>query len=581
MKARITALADAFVNTLRNCQEECSATIYEGNVQIQLVQRLKIPLHNIKSPVLVCEKAIPKPERDDETENSEVEDPAEPLLNQGPQGLTVTKARQLLSYYVISQNPTMCQGRNLALCPLWVRCDSSDSEGTCWVGAETICNGNKVTAVKMLNVSSKGPAIGKTSLITLEELKHTHTKMHRPTTMTTRGFATYNLFGSTVVENTVIESQSTVTVDFKWSNVQSILQTPPLSSTATLNIRIASGDMRSPIYEQYKEMEFVQILADGVSTGGTDWVEPLDTVPAMELVKALIDDLQIKTKAVQNQSLDGNQIPKARTESSSVDSSVFSTVLTERGDLDFVEQLWVKMRRSVTSYQDIVDCLKLVIKALKYDNIKPWIHRESSSSLSKLILKSYSKELQPVGLTGLAPVRMLLETGLDKMRRDYINYFVGQQLTTLKGLSYYLNTEVDLLEQVVRVKKLHHLLEMVVTCGTFLSLAYEHLFALSQSCLEHYETNPYDEDHRFQLQIRPAVISSFYQKEQPLMWGMEVSSGQGPKEVKTSWQLSDRCPVDHVNTDSTDFPFEVTVNGDCEESVHFETRSLCSLVSFA
>lgn len=52
--------------------------------------------------------------------------------------------------------------------------------------------------------------------------------------MAIKGSARFNLFGSTVVENTMIESQSSVTVDFKWSHVESILETPPLSSTATL-----------------------------------------------------------------------------------------------------------------------------------------------------------------------------------------------------------------------------------------------------------------------------------------------------------------------------------------------------------
>lgn len=49
-----------------------------------------------------------------------------------------------------------------------------------------------------------------------------------------KGSARFNLFGSTVVENTTVESQNTVTVDFKWSHVESILEIPPLSSTATL-----------------------------------------------------------------------------------------------------------------------------------------------------------------------------------------------------------------------------------------------------------------------------------------------------------------------------------------------------------
>lgn len=53
------------------------------------------------------------------------------------------------------------------------------------------------------------------------------------------------------------------------------------------------------------------------------------------------------------------------------------------------------------------------------------IHRDSSSSLSKLIMQSYHQQIDHVSLTGVTPVNMLLEMGLDKMRKDYINYLIG------------------------------------------------------------------------------------------------------------------------------------------------------------
>lgn len=103
-------------------------------------------------------------------------------------------------------------------------------------------------------------------------------------------------------------------------------------------------------------------------------------------------------------------------------------------------------------------------------------------------------------------------------------------------------------------------------------------FVFHRSCLQHYKTNPYNEEHEFKLQIKPALISDFCQKyeeilwsmilfhwnkfnyeivlncrlihvfhrEQPMMWGVEVSSGQDPHEVRTCLQLSDRPLVDHI-----------------------------------
>ena len=52
--------------------------------------------------------------------------------------------------------------------------------------------------------------------------------------VTTRGFAQYELFKSTALDDTLAASQTTITLDISWSPVDEILQSPPLSSTATL-----------------------------------------------------------------------------------------------------------------------------------------------------------------------------------------------------------------------------------------------------------------------------------------------------------------------------------------------------------
>ncbi|XP_031138462.1 protein zwilch homolog [Sander lucioperca] len=589
MGSKVISSAKEFYNILRSLQDEESnkPCIYEEDIQMLKMNGDRIPVLNMycgNQPVFICEKAVPKiNEPDDqqmsETSNCTDDDDADDNALQrelGPQPLTIMKARQLLSWYTLSQNANVSGvDNNPALHPLWVRCDMSDPARTTWFGAETVCTGNKVSGVKLYSVTCKGSTVGKKSLITLDKLKQEHKKRQPSSSMAIKGSARFSLFGSTVVENTLIESQSSVTVDFKWSHVESILETPPLSSTATLNIKVSSGDMRSPMYEMYRELEFLQTLADGLRTGETEWMEPLESTSAVNLTKAFLEELQGTAKTLQDQAPKTTEPTKTKSET---DTPIFNSFL-ERGDLDFVEQLWVRMRKSVTSYQDIGDCLKLVTEALRYGDIKPWIHRDSSSSLSKLILQSYHQQIDHVSLTGVTPVHMLLEMGLDKMRKDYINYLIGEELTTLNHLCYYLSTEVDLQEQVIRLRKLHHLLEIIVTCRTFLGLPYDRLFLLTQSCLQHYKTFPYNEEHEFKLQIKPALISHFYQKEQPVVWEAEVSSGHGPREVRTSIQLSDRPLVDHVIFE-TDYPNE-TVNGDSEDPAFFSTMVCCSLVNFA
>lgn len=46
--------------------------------------------------------------------------------------------------------------------------------------------------------------------------------------------------------------------------------------------------------------------------------------------------------------------------------------------------------------------------------------------------------------------------------------------------------------------------------------------------------------------MHPCFSVFVFYREQPVLWGVEVSSGHGPREVRTALQLSDRPLVDHV-----------------------------------
>uniref|UniRef100_A0A8D0HCZ0 Protein zwilch n=1 Tax=Sphenodon punctatus TaxID=8508 RepID=A0A8D0HCZ0_SPHPU len=445
---------------------------------------------------------------------------------------------QLISLYTMSQNPNMTHlniSKTVVLPPLWVRCDSSDPQHTCWLGAEPLRTGDKIAGMKFHMVTCNAD---KTCFANLEELKKAHKIRHHSSTVTTKGFAQYELFRTTSLEDTLIESESNIYVDIAWNTVDKILQIPPLTSAATLNTILAPGDPRSPVYQLHRELQFLLVLSEGLKTGISDWPEPVEAKTAVELVRELLDEGQCDT-------------PEE-------DSSIKS-FFKERGDLDFAEQLWCTMRKSVTSYQDLVECFTLI--SLECGKIQPWIHQGSSSLLSKLIQQSYRGTMEAVSLTGVTPIKMLLELGLDKMKKDYVSCFID----------YFIDTSVDLQEQVHRVQKLHHMLEIVVSCRLLLKFKHENLFPLTQSCIKYYKENPLNEKHVFQLPVRPTLVSGIYQNDQPQIWRVEISSGHGQKEVKTVWQICVTCPAEHMTSSSL---------GNSEERMYFITMANCSQVSF-
>ncbi|NXL65439.1 ZWILC protein, partial [Chordeiles acutipennis] len=540
---------------------------WNGNNMIYILQKAQ---HNEESDTM--EESNP----DDAIYASELL----PKESSGPVALPVRRAKQLISLYTMVQNPNMTHLNSselVVLPPLWIRCDGSDPEHTCWLGAEPLKAGNKITGINFYTVTCDGPTADKNCFANLEELKMAHKMKHHSSIVMTKGFAQYELIRATAIEDTLVESESNIYVDITWNTVDKILEMPPLISAATLNITLESGDPRSPVYQLYRELQFLLALAEGLKTGVTEWPEPLESESAVELVQEFLTDLKKK--------LDGycvsgntNETEKIKCDTAAVDSSIKS-VFSERGDLDFAEQLWCKMR-SVSSYQELIECFTLVIKSLEHGEIQPWIHQGSSSLLSKLIQQSYHGKIEVVSLSGITPIQMLLEIGLDKMKKDYVSFFIVKSRSCLLFQDYFISTSVDLQEQVHRVQKLHHMLEIMVSCTVLLHFKHENLFPLTQICMKYYKENPLNEKHVFQLPIRPALVKKFYQNDHPELWQVDISSGHGQKEVKTKWQVSTNPPVEHMTSNNTGLFSDSTVNGSSEERMYFITMAKCSQVHF-
>ncbi|XP_045251551.2 protein zwilch homolog isoform X2 [Macaca fascicularis] len=555
-----------------------------ADVQVQLISKDQPnPLKNILNEndlVFIVEKVPLEKEETSHIEELQSEETAISDFstgeNVGPLALPVGKARQLIGLYTMAHNPNMTHLKiNLpvtALPPLWVRCDSSDPEGTCWLGAELITTNDSITGIVLYVVSCKAD---KNYSVNLENLKNLHKKRHHLSTVTSRGFAQYELFKSSALDDTITASQTAITLDISWSPVDEILQIPPLSSAATLNIKVESGEPRGPLNHLYRELKFLLVLADGLRTGVTEWLEPLEAKSAVELVQEFLNDLN-KLDGFGDSTKKDTEVETVKHDTAAVDRSV-KRLFKARSDLDFAEQLWCKMSSSVISYQDLVKCFTLIIQSLQRGDIQPWLHSGSNSLLSKLIHQSYHGTMDTVSLSGTTPVQMLLEIGLDKLKKDYISFFIGQELASLNHLEYFIAPSVDIQEQVYRVQKLHHILEILVSCMPFIKSQHELLFSLTQICIKYYKQNPLDEQHIFQLPVRPTAVKNLYQSEKPQKWRVEIYSGQ--KKIKTVWQLSDSSPVDHLNFHKPDFS-ELTLNGSLEERISFTNMVTCSQVHF-
>ncbi|KAK7809014.1 hypothetical protein U0070_001271 [Myodes glareolus] len=276
MWARMNRAAEEFyARLLQELNEEKKGVckdpfFYEADVQVQLISKgqpdLLKTLLNENSSVFLVEKVLLEKEETSHVEEPQAEETAisdfSTSENIRPLALPVGRARQLIGLYTMAHNPNMTHLKIkqpiTALPPLWVRCDSSDPEGTCWLGVELITAKDIITGVVLYVVTCKAD---KNYSEDLENLKNSHKKRHHLSAVTARGFAQYELFKSTDLDDVVTPSQTTVTLDLSWSPVDEILQTPPLSSTATLAVNHdAAAVDRSVLITVREDLDFAEQL---------------------------------------------------------------------------------------------------------------------------------------------------------------------------------------------------------------------------------------------------------------------------------------------------------------------------------
>ena len=59
------------------------------------------------------------------------------------------------------------------------------------------------------------------------------------------------------------------------------------------------------------------------------------------------------------------------------------------------------------------------------------VHKSNHAPLTQLVRDSYYGKMVLPTLEGLLPLQMLVEIGTEKLKRDYINTFIGKLITIL------------------------------------------------------------------------------------------------------------------------------------------------------
>ena len=251
-------------------------------------------------------------------------------------------------------------------------------------------------------------------------------------------------------------------LQFSWKDPAGLNCPPPESSEAILKLSCVPGDQFSPVLPMYEELQSLFRLCK-ILSGEIDW-------PASGDEEEILMSSGYKTHEEVETFIQEMAHPLTKPADITVMSPTADHMIYEpRTDLDFTERLWL-FCHDVRSFGELQVIFAEVFKALLLGKIQPFVHRKSTSKLTKLLRQVlFSPDraaLQDTALQFqllLAEARLLpclVQLGIEKMRRDYQSFFVSSDILSAEQFERFYNPSSSQLVQCLELCRTHSVLEL-------------------------------------------------------------------------------------------------------------------------
>ena len=315
-------------------------------------------------------------------------------------------------------------------------------------------------------------------------------------------FSEYEIadYSTTVTDSKEEKLTGDLTVQFTWSNPDTVLSPPPESADAVVKISATPGYIFSQALATYNELKTLLHLCE-IASGKRNWTSLSENIGEEEesalqsAKKSLVENVGLFLEEVSSPLSQPKEITV-------ISPTSANTVYEARSDLDFAERLWM-FAKNATSLEDLQQVFAEVFKAVLLGKVQPFIHRSSTSVLSTLLRKvlltpnlDEKQDLAPKFQNLLTESKIcmcLVQLGLEKMKRDYRAFFIGADITTADQLNQFISaSKGSQLEMCHTLCKLHCILELMSSALCFLKLPPPTLSALFKSALEVYREKKFE-----------------------------------------------------------------------------------------
>ncbi|KAG8188748.1 hypothetical protein JTE90_023091 [Oedothorax gibbosus] len=386
-----------------------------------------------------------------------------------------------------------------------------------------LCHGNNPKTVLLLGSFNKnqsrlifqnqGLVSKQEQLPRLSSVKEAHLSGFEPsfTNIDASVYAQYDFLQCEDIKSSALNpvKDSQIRIECWWSDVHALLEPLAAACTCVARIKAVSGNHNTGAFSLYKEIQFIETLHKGLNTGLMTWSISNQSSSVMKRIKEFINEQKtIFHKKDKSAPINFNL------------AHLDDVVLKNRINLDFTEKLWTILKDS-SSNKELQEALTFVYRALGEFFRPPYVFQKNTSTISRDIKGMMEKPISCPVMTPKLTMQMLLEIGVEKMRRDYVTLFLGLNLP-LESMSYFLEPNLLSPDAITCLKKLHSVLELIIVCVKQLSLSSDLLSEFSRSIFKHYSSVPeIDLSHMFSFQIPAVKARQLLNPMRPTVW--EVS----------------------------------------------------------
>jgi protein zwilch len=495
--------------------------------------------------------------------NSEVEITEKYLDTSSLQKLELRDARYLASIYV------QCVKQQKDLPEMWLLCDHGSPQGVDYMGVVPVITEDQKQPQQISTVMIRREDYDeKKAGSSLSNKKKQHMNFHRANQSETHGYARYNVYGTLDgYDEESDEPQSGISIEFAWDGVREILQPPPSSSNAVLNIFAHPEDVQAILPGITNELnmlgelfgkfqnKFQEESAGEIEQNGSD--EEFDQPELKKTILEFLDKLRLQSMG-QSKKVD----PSVSSPSAAI--SFDTAEHLKRQDLDNTESLWVFLKELPSTGQ-MIFCLDVIIQQLFLGEYQPVLYANNQTQIAILMKEviscSTDKERAEVNrkiknvLTPAAAIQSIVDIGIHKLQNDYINFFVKQELVTKDLLEYFVTKGASSSEKLQKLLKLHCILSLVTLATSYARINYDDLRQLVPATLKFYENHSHTEIPVFSLSLPAFSTSSSKVKNtcvrqfQPQTWVAAITT---TNQYITMMQLDAKEPsesfVEESNT---------------------------------